>query len=520
LNIVLSYPVKWSKQQVLRDLVQNFYDDAGFAQFGAKFQYNFVSAERTDKNGTIVMSMDSDGFSYEWLVHIGASTKQNQPGEYAGYFGEGFKMAALCAVRDFDWSIRICSRNWSLHVVVVYIEIDGSILKQLAFEIEETLEEDNSNKTNRTVLEIEGTTSVDYDCLKEVVLGFYYPENPLIGELIFSNRSVAIHRRSDIEKPTSLPISYDCHGDGIVFVSYQARGSFCNSLVLCNHHFQIEDRDRKFISLGTVQDVIMDMANTLDIDAAYFLLNELKNYWYDYPDSHSDVKSWYSVICKLIKHIRLSDDAYDDFREKHPLLVVCEKPTNTHMRNKRKQALAWRELHYPDSRLVQESFFLLGYDSLEHHCNENGGFNVTREASDEEISLESILKNAVSEILTELELPSPPCLIIQNESSVYQGTAHCLKRKKRSVNASGLRIRYDLQYIELKENLFTAGQFMNALATYCHELCHCFGGDASASFSFALTKAISLIVQRKNIVDKYHLQWEEYFEKDAKQTSA
>ena len=30
LNIVLTYPVKWGKYEILRDFIQNFYDSAGY----------------------------------------------------------------------------------------------------------------------------------------------------------------------------------------------------------------------------------------------------------------------------------------------------------------------------------------------------------------------------------------------------------------------------------------------------------------------------------------------------------
>jgi hypothetical protein len=260
----------------------------------------------------------------------------------------------------------------------------------------------------------------------------------------------------------------------------------------------------------------MDMIDAVDDVTAYILLDELEKYWYDYPDNHDDVKSWYSVIRKLIKHIHYYGWNDQIFRNKHPHLVVCEKPTNNYMRNRRKQALVWRELHSPDSQMVQDSFYMLGYHSLEYLCEEDGGFSVTRAATEGESSLEQILRNAVSETLSELELPIPICRIIQNESSVYQGTAHCMKRKKQKVNMAGLRIRYDLDYIELKGSLFEPNQFMNAFATYCHELCHCFGGDASSSFSLALTEAIALIVQHQTVLDKYHSEWSQYFEEQEK----
>ena len=44
-----------------------------------------------------------------------------------------------------------------------------------------------------------------------------------------------------------------------------------------------------------------------------------------------------------------------------------------------------------------------------------------------------------------------------------------------------------------------------------HELCHCFGGDASASFSLALTKAMSLIADNPECIKVYNNQWQEKF---------
>jgi len=106
LNIMLSYPVKWTKQQVLRDIVQNFYDDLGAKKFYSLFKTTYKPIEKE-----ITLSIASKGFSYEWLLHMGASSKQGNPGKYAGLFGEGFKMAALCALRDYNWKIKMRSRK-------------------------------------------------------------------------------------------------------------------------------------------------------------------------------------------------------------------------------------------------------------------------------------------------------------------------------------------------------------------------------------------------------------------------
>jgi hypothetical protein len=227
LNIMTSYPVKWTKQQILRDIVQNFYDDTGAKNFYKAFKIKYESI-----NSIISMSIASKGFSYEWLLHMGASTKQDAPGKYAGFFGEGFKMASLCALRDHNWKIEMRSRDWSIEVCTITTLLDGKPLQQLAYNVTE-----GCAYSPETVLTIQPFTKSDADLLDEVVLGFYFPENPLFGSPIFENEYAAIYERSMKQIPASMPTGLDIRGEGIVFIRYQARGSFNLPLVICNHQF-------------------------------------------------------------------------------------------------------------------------------------------------------------------------------------------------------------------------------------------------------------------------------------------
>ena len=76
LNLVLSYPVHWERYEILRDFVQNFYDSVGSDRWKEAFQYEY---DRT--NQTIRMGVNDVTFSYEWLMHIGASTKTSEIGK-------------------------------------------------------------------------------------------------------------------------------------------------------------------------------------------------------------------------------------------------------------------------------------------------------------------------------------------------------------------------------------------------------------------------------------------------------
>ena len=127
-NIVMTYPVRWTKYQVLRDYVQNFYDSIGFEDWRRSFRYTF-------DDSVLSMWVENVSFSYEWLMHIGASTKTAHSNEYAGFFGEGFKIASLCAIRDLDWEIQMNSDDWNIGVTEMEQFIDHTSVKMLAYNI-------------------------------------------------------------------------------------------------------------------------------------------------------------------------------------------------------------------------------------------------------------------------------------------------------------------------------------------------------------------------------------------------
>ena len=501
LNIMMTYPVKWRKQQVLRDIVQNFYDDAGMREFSVKFKTSF-----DPDTGKITMSTPSEGFSYEWLMHMGASTKQEQPGKFAGFFGEGFKVASLCAVRDYGWTVRMRARDWSLEVVALDMDIDGKHLRQLAYQLEDGLA-----PSSETTLIIGNTKEEDAKLLDDVVLAFYYPENPLLGKCIFKNEYIAIYERSQMPKPQHFPSGLKVSGDGIVFIGFQVRAAFPKPLVLCNHTFSTPDRERFDIYFGTILDVLLDMVDSMDGAICLFMLEALEKYWYDYPNSQENVDCWYSLIRKLVRRIvyyEPDSKIQNEFVARHPNLAVCEQPTNTRMKDLKTQALTWRKLHLPNSRLVQDSFSMLGYNTIVELCERAGGYNVTRYADPDESKLLAILRQASMDIFGDFFSQYPLCLIIENDSAVVIGMASMRKNPRKEYNSHGLRIRYRLEQIEIKKSLLAKGKFADAFSTYIHELCHCFGGDASTSFSKALTIAIGMIVANSECVRRYERQWD------------
>jgi len=196
----------------------------------------------------------------------------------------------------------------------------------------------------------------------------------------------------------------------------------------------------------------------------------------------------------------------------HPDLAVCERPATILMRNQKKQALAWKKLYLPNVRLVQDSFYFLGYNSIIDLCEKAGGFNITRKPDIKEQKLLMILENSARKIFFDFFTVFPNCMIIENDSSVYNGTADLIINKKKIYNSNGYLLRYTLTQIAIKKSSFSKEKFTEAFSTYCHELCHCFGGDASAVFSHALTDVINHIMKNIESLQYFQNLWMEHFD--------
>jgi hypothetical protein len=498
LNLVLDYPVAWSRYKVLRDLVQNFYDAVGCRAWQERFSHSL-------EDGVLYLRARDVGFSYDWLVPIGASTKRERPGEFAGFFGEGFKIASLCAVRDHNWEIEMASRDWELQVVVSDMTIDGRKVPSLAYHLwnQPAPRED-------TVLALHPFS--DPAILESALASFFYPENPLLGEEIWSDASTAVYHRSSRPKPYSFPQTYDDCGTGIIFAGYQALGSFSFPLVIAQHDYRLNDRERNSFYRMDVVKVIERVSRRVPAPCAFEILEAFKSRWYSYPRKQYDFDCWYPIIRALT--IRLSEDSEQAqrWRNKYPKLLVAEQVKRSELAafNRRRQALDWLRDQPPGYRLVQDGFARLGYPRLEDACERDGGFVRVREPDRREAVQIGLLESLVEQVLPGFfgEGPLPPCRVITSERGVWRGMANCIRLSNPQPTPWGLRICYRLPYVALKQWLLAEGGFHEAFSTYLHELAHVFGGDQSGRFSNAMTEVLQCTLHHHREIQLAAAKWE------------
>lgn len=507
LNLIFDYPVHWSKYKVLRDLIQNFFDSVEQENWSRDFKYSF-------SHGQLIMESYGPGFDFNWLLYIGASTKRETPGKYAGYFGEGFKIASLCALRDHHWSIEVESNNWRLEVTTTEIEIEGRAIDSLAYLVWDNL----SSLSTKTKMIISPFSSKDKDYFTSALYSFYYEDNPLFGEKIWESVHGAIYTRSKVEKPPYYPKTYEYDGKGIIFARYQAMGSFPLPLIFCSHNTGVSDRERSTFYRMDVISLIEKSTHYLPAEVARTLLIHLRKYWYSFPSKQYDFETWHGIVKQLAQSVGSSREQADLFMEQFPYLLVASPVHRREimLSNRRKQALSWlrakNQLRESKRyRLVQEGFSSIGYPSLEEVCEEEGGFVRLRRPEGRELELLEHLQDFTTTLFSDFFGLSqmPPCFVIENLESAWGGLSTIHPQKEKVMNQENLRIRYRLENVALKQHLFSASSFGRAIGTYLHELAHVFGGDQSASFSSALTFILEKIADSPELLALYQARWQE-----------
>lgn len=502
LNLIMSYPVKWDLFKVFRDFIQNFYDSVSYKDFQERFFYEYDSNEKV-----LILRCSDVSYSYEWLLHIGASSKTNSKENMAGYFGEGFKIAALCAKRDFGFEIEASSRNWCINVVESEVSIDGNSVKSLAYELELNEEEQSDS-----VLILRNVKAEHMERFEGALQSFYYIGNPLIGETIYSDYNCAIHKRSDVKKKSHYPDTFSVYGEGIIFAAFQARGSLKEELIFCLHNYKSEDRDRDFFSEMDNINIIIQCIYRITPEVAAKLLIMYKKYWYSYPKEEFGYKSYYTVIKNLIFKLKEDRNEIEKFINKYPNLLYAEQISQSNKRaiNDRRYCLAWLKSN-KEFTLVQDSFKFIQVESLEEKCRKEDVLPRIDMPSEKQREYINLLEECVKKIFAGfIETESlPECMVIRNLKATVSGYASLFNNSNKKYNAYGYLYKYRVERICIKDIHLKSNTFSQGLSVYIHELCHCFGGDKSEVFSYAMTDAMEILINNSNIVQEYKKLWDE-----------
>ncbi len=498
-NLVMSYPVQWSLGHIMEDYIQNFYDVLGPERFAGEFDFCY------DENRQELRMEGRKGFHVEWLQYIGASTKRDGNAQYlAGKFGEGFKIASLCAYRDYKISVHMESRDWALDVIKIPGEIDGHSMDFLGYDIRERPYEDNA------VLLLGNVNGQAYQNFQTAMQSFFYPENPSFGECIASTRDYAVYT----VKPSGTSGEHEMNGK--VFASMQERAEIHRiPLIFCNHGYnpdREDDRDRWGFGFCDIEDAVSEIVVRLEGEVLRKVFMAFSPYWGTSGKKTEDV-DWSSLIRKMVR--KISDDptvcqkVYECLKDCY--IADVKSFVIRRDKNKYRTAMSWFRASefYGRLKILPYYFSDLGIDTIYSLCEKYDGFHVIYEPDALQKGRIQILQKVARDVFADMICYEilPECRVIVNKRTPNDGFAVTDASKSAARSRMGLKVVYCITEINLRKGLFDQDAFPEAVTVYMHELLHQFGGDASRQFRTAIQAMNYRIMQSFVKMEKYEEMW-------------
>lgn len=504
LDVVLDYPVNWAFWKVLRDLIQNFYDSIGYEHFHKEFEYSYVSEENS--RITLVMGTKNHPFSFEWLTYIGGSTKTGKDG-YIGSYGEGFKICALCLMR-MGCRLTMESQGWLLVPYAYMKEIDGRAVEMLGYQV---WDREDDGITQLTVHEIPCKYEM---AIREALLNFFYPENPLFGKKIADTDDYAVYERSNVQAPYLGRLSDDIKG--ILYFHYLARGRMPFPLIILakrQKNVSANKRDRNILLTCQVTSVLYQVAEGMTPEDSYEVLTRLEDYWSELPkpikNHDMDVTTWYFIICQLVRNVSRSEVLRKGFLEEYLSLVWLERVSSDTTKNRKiRAAREWYQASHRKERIVNPVFRLLGVPSLlkMHHTDELE--MVFAKQDERQTEMGRILNTAFAAVVPEdfsQEAQVPALAICSN----YKGSPMAFCKRIYGKNTKGtLHRKYQVEIIIMDPNDYGKNQFYDTFIKYATARFRAFGTDRSAKMTALLTDLGSWMFEGRKILEDSRKRWE------------
>lgn len=502
IGIALDYPIYWTIEMVMRELVQNFYDAIGEEQFGDVFK---IKVRHNKGSVDVVMETKGNSFSYEWLNYVGGSTKTDHPGKYIGMYGEGFKMCMLslenlgcrmCRMESQDWIITPC----------IYDElISGTVVKMLGY-IYTTREDDGCT---RLTMQMDSLGCIDNE--NDILYDFFYTDNRLLGDLVVKNEEIVIYKRSNVSCPSKY---IDRDFKGVLYVNGLAR-SRLNIPLIVNLRMdmsQIDTRSRNELYSFEANRVITYLTRKLDSRTSYYFLLAMYDRWNDSPNGCYDVDTWYYCICNLVRNVAANKRYAGMFRKRyHDMYYIGRFGTNQRINKKIRAVRAyakscgydkWNDLN-PIFRLLGARSLMDEYDekkqSLYRECNKYESKRVKILFDVLEIMYEpGVLYDERPEILF-------PCQTDGMKDSICFDPLQFADADYSSKN----KRKYNIRKLVIKTEELMTDYFMTALVNLFALLIYGFCGRKSNKRAYMLTDFGERIIKNRHIINKVSRGWKE-----------
>lgn len=497
LGIALDYPVKWEKKRILRDLIQNFYDAIGAENFEECFHLDFHLANSDQLRYNVEMKTDKSSFSYEWLCHIGSSTKTNCPGQFVGMYGEGFKICSLCLYRDYKCSIIMESRDWKINVCTYNEIIDGQPTTMLGFQLQA--------RENGILTKLSLTNLNENDCkyLQEAKLEFFYPSNPLFKEKLYEDKTITIYSRSAMSIPCSQNIK---NFKGILYCNFLARGRLQFPLIILVKidMTKIDSRKRDVLLDHETKELLNDvLKSNTSPKASLIILESMKDFWNDMPNTIADVRTWYYFICQLVRNISANKKYQKLFTMKYTKLFYIDRKGFDSDKNQIIDKTHIWAKNKSNINLVNPIFRMLGAKSLIKAYKKETKLEFVEPDQQMQKRI-NVLLISLKYIIPEFKILQLPQISIVDNNIINTPDFYFIKNK---ANEKRLGQKYKIKRITLTVDDIESHDFEVILFKTAFILLHSFAKIRSSVFNLHLTDLAASFIENTKILGLLKEEW-------------
>jgi hypothetical protein len=465
--------VDWDEEFIARDLLQNFYDAN---------REHLAEVKVAVQGHTVTVSAPAP-MELERLFYLGSEKGDEDIGKY----GEGFKVAAVCLLRDHNIEPIVTSHDQVLYIRMDHKQVSGTQLRPLVYDFFTA-----GTPCPGTRLILRGCSLPLIRALEAGLSHFFHDRNPLLGPKLWAswNEQFAIYR-------ATTP-------DGHVFYRRLRRGRIPDLPVVLVIEKQFEriekktlrDRDRNAFGeeLMNLFYAVFARSGLRDSHAGQQVVVEAaRPCW---PRGHpllsaiAEAQRWHPWPADLARKV-FGDGFYARATASDPALSL------------EFQALekSWQD---QGRKPLPAYFRQFGVLNAADHSEE-----LKRKALEEQkqrhqrppTGTEHQSLRVLSEIIRVL---SPEILATLRRKRVEYSVAET------EVLLGELKQHrpYGSEQVFLSAQVFVT-DFGEAVAVFLHEHAHVFGYDGSRGFTDALTRLIENVVRYRKDLDRYEARWVE-----------
>jgi len=473
-SVTTAWGVNWDEVLIARDLMQNFFDANR-----SRLQDVTVSAE-----GTQVTISAPAGFNLARLFYLGSE----KGGEDVGQYGEGFKAAVMCLMRDHRVEPVAMSGKDIICFRISEDTVAGTGLRPIIYDF------------FRSGTACEGSRLILRGCPKKLIAAlecgmdhFFHAGNSLLGERVWVSPDGVFSAYS-----STTP-------GGHVFYRNLKRGEIPDIpiiLIIEKEYAAIEkkiknDRDRNAFGealLKTFYSVFARHGVKCSPEGQRAILEAARHCWsrgHALLSEIADSQPWRGTCWRKADTTAVFGGKY--YARCSSRNVAEQIRIDTVERQWREEGRQALPMYFCGFGLLHATEFLKERE-----------VKAAKEAKNKNTRRPTRAEMNCVELLAELTRDLAPCVMRVLDSAKL---SYCVAATETLQGELAKGREWRSHEVFLSASFFTL-EFPEALAVFLHEHSHVFGYDGSRGFTDTLTELLGTVVRHRKELDAYESHWE------------